>query len=97
MIQPLGNRVLIVLLEEKKQSEKKTASGIIVLESDKKEKPRLGKIVAIGKGEKVLKHNLKIGQIIFYGKFAGEDIEVDEKKYKLLLEDEILALQTDDK
>lgn len=95
MIQPVGNRILIELEKEKTVGEKKTASGIIVMVDEKKqEAPRKGKITAIGNGEKVLKLGLKKGQTILFEKFSGEDFDIDGKKYKIVKEEEVMAIQT---
>lgn len=86
-IQPLGDRVLVKVLE----TEEITASGIVLPESAKEKKAE-GEIIAIGEGEKVTKLNLKKGDIVLFGKYSGDDVEVEDVEYKILKEDEILAV-----
>ena len=91
-IQPLADRVLVKALE----SEEKTKGGI-VLPDTAKEKPQRGEIVAVGTG-KVLedgtKKNLevKVGDKILYGKYAGTEVKVEDEEYLILREDDILAI-----
>jgi chaperonin GroES len=88
---PLEDRVLICPDE----SEGISAGGI-VLPDNAKEKPQRGKIVAAGpgklnkKGER-LPMPVAVGDSVIYGKFAGNDIEIEGEDYKVLHADEILA------
>lgn len=83
-IKPLGNRVLV------KQStmEEVTKSGIVLPETADKEKKAQGKIVALGNGEEVGKSGLKVGDIVVFGKYSGDEVEVEEDgkkvEYKIL-------------
>jgi len=94
-ITPLGDRILVKILK----TEEKTTSGILLPDSAK-EKKAAGEVVAIGNGEVVTKLNLKIGDKVLFGKYSGEDVEMDNDKaeYKILAasnkvkEDEILAI-----
>jgi len=91
-IQPLADRVLVKALE----SEEKTKGGI-VLPDTAKEKPQKGEIVAVGTGkilEDGTKKNLevKIGDKILYGKYAGTEVKVEDEEYLILREDDILAI-----
>lgn len=91
-IQPLADRVLVKALE----SESKTKGGI-VLPDTAKEKPQKGEIIAVGSGrvlEDGTKKSLevKIGDRILYGKYAGTEIKVEDQEYLILREEDILAI-----
>ncbi|HLR80994.1 MAG TPA: co-chaperone GroES [Bacillota bacterium] len=92
MIKPLGDRVVIELVEQ----EEKTASGIVLPDSAK-EKPQEGKVVAVGtgrvtdSGEKVALE-VSEGDRVIYSKFAGTEVEYDGTEYLILREDDILAV-----
>lgn len=92
MIKPLGDRVIIELVEQ----EEKTASGIVLPDSAQ-EKPQEGKVVAIGsgrvndKGEKVALEVAEGDRIIF-SKFAGTEVKYEGTEYLILREDDILAI-----
>ena len=78
---PLADRVLI----EPEPAEEKTASGIIIPDTAK-EKPQRGEIVAIGTGKKDEPFNVKVGDSVLYGKYAGTEITIDKKEYLISLE-----------
>lgn len=86
-IQPLGDRVLVEILE----TEEKTASGIVLPESAKEKKAE-GKVVAIGNGGDVQELNLSEGDIVLFGRYAGDDVELEGVEYKILKDDEVLAV-----
>ncbi len=92
MLKPLGDRVIIELVEQ----EEKTASGIVLPDSAK-EKPQEGKVVAVGSG-RVTDSGEKIaleveeGNTIIYSKFAGTEVKYDGKEYLILRENDILAI-----
>ncbi|WP_182201531.1 co-chaperone GroES [Paraliobacillus salinarum] len=92
MLKPLGDRVIIELVEQ----EEKTASGIVLPDSAK-EKPQEGKVVAVGSG-RVTDNGEKIapevaeGNKIIFSKFAGTEVKYDGKEYLILRENDILAV-----
>jgi chaperonin GroES len=86
-IKPLADRVVI----EPQEAEEKTASGIIIPDSAK-EKPQKGKIVAAGPGTKDEKMEVKSGDIVLYGKYAGTEISIDGKDYVIMRQSDILAI-----
>ena len=86
-IKPLGSRVLVEVLE----SETKTASGIIIPDSAR-EKQQRGTVLATGPGTESEKMEVKAGDVVLYGKFAGTEIEEEGKKYIILNQNEILAI-----
>lgn len=85
-IKPIGERVLIKPIKE----EEKTASGIILPGASDKEKPNLGTVIAVGKGEKL--EDIKADQTIVYNKYAGTEIKDGEEKYIILNGEDVLAV-----
>ena len=91
-LKPLDDRVVV----KPQEAEEKTAGGI-VLPDTAREKPMIGKIVAIGSGKlldsgKRGKMSVKKGDMIVYGKYGGSDVEIDGREYKILRESEILGV-----
>ena len=77
-------------------AEEKTASGIIIPDTAK-EKPQKGEIVAIGEGKTsdngtVVKPQVKVGDHVLYGKYAGTEISVEGKDYLIMRESDIFAV-----
>ena len=85
-IQPLADRVLI----EPQAAEEKTVSGIIIPDSAK-EKPLRGTVLAVGTGTKDEQMVLKEGDTVLYGKYSGTEIEVDDTKYLIMKQSDVLA------
>ncbi len=86
-IRPLGERVVIKMLE----SEETTKSGIL-LPGSAKEKPQVAEIVAVGmetEGEKV---EVKIGDRVLISKYAGTEVKYDGQEYTILNKSDILAV-----
>lgn len=86
-VTPLEDRVLV----EPFEAEEKTASGIIIPDTAK-EKPQKGKIVAAGKGTKDVEMQVKVGDTVLYGKYAGTELNVDGKDYLIMRQSDILAI-----
>ncbi len=91
-IQPLGDRVIVKRLEE----EQKTKGGIIVPDTAK-EKPQQGQVVAVGPGRmtedgKRIAPEVKKGDKVLFGKYAGTDVSIGDEEYLILREDDILAI-----
>ena len=87
-LKPLGNRVVVKPIIEKEA----TKSGIILPDTIDKEKKAEGEVMAIGEGEKIQKLGLKVGDLVLFGKYAGEEIKVDEVEYKILSYEDVLAV-----
>ena len=87
MIKPLADRVVI----EPKEAETKTESGLYIPDSAK-EKPQQGKIVAAGPGKKDEPMEVKPGDVVLYGKYAGTEVTVDGVKYLIVKQSDILAI-----
>ena len=92
MIKPLGDRIVIRIIEDNEQ----TSGGIFIPDSAK-EKPQKGEVVAVGlgkindKGERE-PMDVKVGDIILYAKYAGTDVKVDGAEYKILSIKDALAI-----
>lgn len=87
MIKPLADRVLI----EPKEAETKTASGIYIPDTAK-EKPQQGTVLATGPGKADEPMEVKTGDVVIYGKYAGTEVTVDDKKYLIVKQSDILAI-----
>lgn len=82
-IQPLGDRVVVLPLE----AEQVTASGIVIPETAKGEKPQQGVVLAMGKGgigkDSVNPHDyLKVGDKVLFGRYAGDEVKLKDDKNK---------------
>ncbi len=87
MIKPLADRVVI----EPQEAQTKTASGLFIPDTAK-EKPQQGTIVAAGPGKKDEPMEVKVGDVVLYGKYAGTEVTFDEKKYLIVKQSDILAI-----
>jgi chaperonin GroES len=91
-IKPLGDRVLVQLVEDAEQ----TVGGIIIPDSAK-EKPQQARVVALGTGKldeanKPLPFNVKEGDIVIISRYGGTEVKVGDQKYQILREDDILGV-----
>tara|TARA_Y100001960_G_C13994880_1_gene503905 strand:+ start:186 stop:470 length:285 start_codon:yes stop_codon:yes gene_type:complete len=91
-LKPLSDRVVIMPQE----AEEKTASGII-LPDTAKEKPQLGKVVAVGKGKmsdsgNLIKMDVKVNDKVLYGKYSGTEISFEGDELLIMRESDILAV-----
>lgn len=86
-IKPLADRVLV----EPKEAEEKTASGIFIPDTAK-EKPQRGKVIAAGIGTKDVTMEVKVGDEVLYGKYAGTEISLEGKDYLIMKQSDILAI-----
>ena len=87
MIKPLADRVLI----EPQEAQTKTAGGIYIPDTAK-EKPQQGKVIAVGPGKKDEPMEVKAGDVVLYGKYAGTEVTVEDKKYLIVKQQDILAI-----
>ena len=87
MIKPLADRVVI----EPKEAETKTASGLYIPDTAK-EKPQQGVVVAAGPGKKDEPMEVKVGDQVIYGKYAGTEVNFEDKKYLIVKQSDILAV-----
>ena len=87
MLKPLGTRVVV----EPKEAETMTA-GSLYIPDNAKEKPQQGVVVAVGPGAKDEPMEVKAGETVLYGKYAGTEVTVDGKKYLIVKQSDILAI-----
>jgi len=92
-IKPLSNHIFLEPIEE----EKTTKSGIVLPETAEKEKPIKGRIVAVGSGKlndkgQRIPMSVKVGNLVLFKKYGPDEIEIDDKKYLVGDEDDILAI-----
>ncbi len=91
-IKPIGEKVLVKRLE----AEEKTPGGI-VLPDTAKEKPKEGRIIALGEGKKLesgerAEFEVKVGDRVIFSSYAGTEVKVNAEEYVLMSEDDILAV-----
>jgi len=91
-IKPLGDRVLVEPIEEKE-----VKKGGIIIPDSAKEKPQEGKVVALGTGKtddngKKIPFEVKVGDRVLVSKYGGSEVKLNDKEYKLLSSDDILAI-----
>lgn len=93
-VRPLQDRLVVKRLAE----EEKSKGGIIIPDSAK-EKPVEGQVIAVGNGKvieggKLRPLDVKAGDKILFGKYAGTEVKIDGSEYLILREDDVLAILT---
>jgi chaperonin GroES len=93
-LKPLADRLVV----EPKEREQTTASGLVLPETAK-EKPQEGTVIAIGPGRrdddgKRIEMDVALGDVVLYAKYGGTEIKIDDKKYLILKESDVLAIVT---
>ncbi len=93
-INPLEDRLVV----KPGEAETKTASGIVLPESAK-EKPTRGKVISVGPGKMLDNGNrapvgVKVGEEVYYGKYAGTEVKVDDEALVILRESDVLGVLT---
>lgn len=91
-LRPLHDRVIVKRLD----NERTTASGIVIPDSAA-EKPNQGEVLAVGPGKKtedgkVIPVDLKVGDKVLFGKYAGQSVKVDGEEVLVIREEEVLAV-----
>ena len=91
-IKPLGDKVIVEVLEAKEMSQ-----GGIILPDSAQEKPQEAKVISVGSGKvlangKVVAPDVKAGDTILFGKYAGSEIKIEEKEFLIIGQDDILAI-----
>jgi len=91
---PLHDRVLVQPLD----GEEKTAGGIIIPDTAK-EKPSEGKIIAVGPGAKtedgkILPMEVKVGDLVLFGKWSGTEVKIDGVEYSIMKESDIMGIMS---
>ena len=86
-VKPLSDRVLVL----PNPAEEKTAGGLYIPDTAK-EKPLAGKVVAAGPGTAEVKMEVKVGDTVLYGKYAGTEINIEGTDYLIMKQNDILAV-----
>jgi chaperonin GroES len=91
-LKPLGDRLIVEPIEQ----EERTSSGIVLPETAK-EKPMQGKVLALGPGARQedgsrLAMDVSKGDTVLYAKYAGAEVKIENKKYLILKESDVLAI-----
>lgn len=90
-VRPLQDRILVRRVEEAE----KTKGGLIIPDSAK-ERPSEGKVIAVGSGKrddgKVIPLDVKVGDVVLFGKYSGSEIKVEGVDHVILREEEILGI-----
>ncbi len=91
-VRPLRDRVVVQRVEEQEQR-----VGGIIIPDTAKEKPQQGKVVAVGNGRvndegKVIPLDVKAGDTVLFGKYAGTEIKLEGTEYLIIREEEILGI-----
>jgi chaperonin GroES len=92
-LKPLGDRVVV----KPSAAEEQTKSGLYIPDTAQ-EKPQRGEVVAVGEGrwdesgEKRVALDVKVGDIVVYSKYGGQDFKIDDTEYKILRQDDIYAV-----
>jgi len=91
-IRPLSDRIVV----EPHEIESKTAGGIVIPDTADKDKPMRGKVIAIGNGKyvdgKIQPLQVKIGENVLYGKYAGTNIKLEGKEYLVMREEDVMGV-----
>ncbi len=91
MIKPLGDRIVLHMLER----EEKTSSGIVLPDSVK-EKPQEAEVIAVGPGRyedgKLVALEVKVGDQVLFSKYAGTEVKYDGTEYLIVRESDILGV-----
>jgi chaperonin GroES len=91
-IRPLHDRIVVKRLEEQEEKQ-----GALYIPDSAKEKPQRAQVIAVGNGKKTedgktIPLDVKVGDLILFGKYSGSDIKIDGQEYLIMREDEVLAV-----
>ena len=86
-MKPINDRVVV----KPAPAEEKTKGGIIIPDTAK-EKPQRGEVIAVGPGKEDVKMTVKVGDIVLYGKYAGQELSHEGNDYLIMREDDILIV-----
>jgi chaperonin GroES len=79
------------ILVEPREAEEKTQSGIIIPDSAK-EKPQEGTVVLVGADKKDEPMEIKVGDVVVYGKYSGTELNIDDEDYLLMSQSDVLYI-----
>jgi len=91
-VRPLGDRILVKRLEEEE-----VMKGGIIIPDTAKEKPQRGEVMAVGLGRldddgKRIPLDVKVGDQVLFGKYAGNEVNIDDDEYLIMREEDVLAI-----
>jgi chaperonin GroES len=91
-IKPIGDRILVQYAADKEQ-----VRGGVIIPDSAKEKPQEAKVIALGTGSRskdgaAVAFEVKVGDTVLLGKYAGSEVKLDDQKYTLVREDDILGV-----
>lgn len=91
-IRPLHDRIIVKRVEKARQ----TASGIVIPDTAA-EKPEQGEVLAVGPGRRlndgsIAVPQLKVGDVVLFGKYGGQTVKLDDQEYLVLREDDVLGV-----
>lgn len=91
-LKPLGDRVIVKPSESKEEKK-----GGIIIPDTAKEKPQEGEVVAVGKGKitddgKVLPMNVKVGDMVMFGKYSGTEVKINGEEFSIMNQDDIIGI-----
>ena len=86
-LKPINDRIVI----KPAPAEEKTKGGIIIPDTAK-EKPQRGEVVAVGPGKEDIKMTVKVGDIVLYGKYSGQELSHEGVDYLIMREDDVLVI-----
>ena len=91
-IRPLGDRLVV----EPQELESKTAGGILIPDTADKDKPMQGTVLAIGQGRyvdgKMLPLQVKVGDKVLFGKYAGTNVKFSDKEFLVMREEDVMGV-----
>ena len=86
-LKPINDRIVI----KPAPAEEKTKGGIIIPDTAK-EKPQRGEVVAVGPGKEDIKMTVKVGDVVLYGKYSGQELTDEGVDYLIMREDDVLVI-----
>ncbi len=86
-LKPINDRIVI----KPAPAEEKTKGGIIIPDTAK-EKPQRGEVVAVGPGKEDIKMTVKVGDVVLYGKYSGQELTYEGVDYLIMREDDVLVI-----
>jgi chaperonin GroES len=91
-IRPVGDRILVQYAPEQEQ-----VRGGVIIPDSAKEKPQQARVMALGTGTKgkdgaTIAFEVKVGDTVLLGKYAGAEVKLDDQKYTLVREDDVLGV-----
>jgi chaperonin GroES len=91
-VKPLHDRLLVKRIEDKVRKK-----GGIIIPDSAKEKPMEGKVIAVGSGRvlddgKKIPLEVKVGDRVLFGRYAGTEVKIDDKEHVIVREDEVLGI-----